>query len=68
MRRFVLPYDITKMGTVDNLTGKKLTFNELRAKLKMEADTNGISTSEMLFKGNPYDDRMADKDGNLSHE
>lgn len=68
IHRFILPYDESKLGTHDVITGKQLTLGQFRNKLKLEAEENGMTTTEMIFKGNPYHERMMDKDNRISGE
>lgn len=66
---FELPYDDTRMGTIDRYTGKQISFDEFKRLLKAEAaDGKNVqkrTLTELLFRGNPYDRRIVNSKGDI---
>lgn len=62
LSREFFPYDKTKLGMVDRHTGKQISLHQFRRKLKEHEDEYDKTVVEMLFKGNPYDETMLNKD------
>lgn len=68
IRTFIIPYDDTSLGMVNRNNGKKISYDEFKALLKAEANSNNTTLEQMLFKGNPYDEHMLDSNGKLSND
>lgn len=68
IREFILPYDDTRLGYIDRENGNNLSFNEFRIKIRHEAKQYGLSESEMLFKGNPYNEHIINDKGSLNED
>lgn len=68
VEKFILPYDDTKLGMVDILSGNKIDFTIFRSRLKEEAKKFNRSTAEMIYDGNPYSERLLNSDGDISDD
>ena len=56
------------MGTVDMKTGNRISYEQFRNLLKLEAsnDPRGRNLGEMLFRGNPFDEHVVNKNGDIN--
>lgn len=58
LNRFIFPYDKTKIGQVLIKDGKRLSLQQFRQMLTKEEEEAEKTTIEMLYSGNPYDERI----------
>lgn len=55
IKRFIMPFDKTKMGMIDVENGQLLTVEQFVGKLKQAEEKEGKTIGQMLYTGNPTD-------------